>query len=180
MSVIYIISQILAFISFLLSLIAYHRKEKKNIMLMMVLSNVLYLLHYVFLQAPSWYMTKVLAILRDSVIIKKDKKKSYVLLLVFVFSYVVLWILNYENIFSILPLLAALIYIIVIWNWNELVVKKIACFCYIFWLVYNIYIGSIVASLASLISIISSFIAIIRFKNKKTSHKKDERLCWEM
>jgi hypothetical protein len=35
-------------------------------------------------------MTKILAILRDGVIIKKDKKKSYVLLLVFVIAYVVL------------------------------------------------------------------------------------------
>ena len=68
-------------------------------MLTMVISNVLNLLHYVFLQATSWYITKILAILRDSVIIKKDRKKSYALLIIFIIAYVITWVLTYENIY---------------------------------------------------------------------------------
>lgn len=166
MTAYYIISQILALLSFLLSLLAYHREKKKDIMLTMVISNVLNLLHYVFLQATSWYITKILAILRDSVIIKKDWKKSYALLIIFIIAYVITWVLTYENIYSLLPLLAATIYIISIWNWDELLVKKSAFFCYFFWLVYNICIWSVVAVISTVISIISSYFAIKRYYKK--------------
>ncbi|MBQ9554491.1 YgjV family protein [bacterium] len=46
---IYIISQILAFIAFLLSLLAYYRSKKEKIMLTMVASNTLNLIHYLLL-----------------------------------------------------------------------------------------------------------------------------------
>ena len=162
----YIISQILALFSFILSLLAYHRDKKKNIMITMIISNILNLLHYVFLWATSWYVTKILAILRDSVIVKKSTKKSYALLILFIVFYFVVWFLTYENIYSLLPLIAATIYIISIWNWDELLVKKSAFFCYFFWLIYNICIWSVVAVFSTIISIISSYIAIRRHYKK--------------
>jgi hypothetical protein len=169
MTTAYIISQIFALISFILSLFAYYRSKKEKIMFTMVASNILNLIHYVILGATTWYITKILAILRDCFIVLKDKKKrnSNIFLLMFVIAYIIIAIVTYENIYSLLPLTAALIYIISIRHWDELVVKKSAFFCYFLWLIYNIFVGSIVAVIATIISIISSFIAIIQHKKRK-------------
>ena len=168
----YIISQILALLSFLLSLLAYYRKNKEKIMGTMVVSNVLNLIHYFILWATSWGITKILAILRDSIIIYKEKKHFNldIVLIFFVIAYIVVAIFTYKWIYSLLPLLAAIIYIISIWNWNEWIIKKSAFFCYFLRLIYNICVWSIVAIIANIISIISTFFAVII--HKKWTKKK--------
>lgn len=177
---IYIISQILAFIAFLLSLLAYYRSKKEKIMLTMVASNTLNLIHYLLLWATTGCLTKILAILRDFFIVIKEKRKrnSKIFLAIFIIIYIITAIITYKDFTSLLPLLAALIYIIAIRDWNEWVVKKSACFCYFLWLIYNIRIGSIIATLATIISIISSFIAILKYnKENKEKRKKQKKLC---
>ena len=70
---IYIVSQVFGICAFIISLIAYHRKEKKKILSNMVLSNILNLIHYFLLGAYSGCITKLLAIFRDYFIILKEK-----------------------------------------------------------------------------------------------------------
>ena len=173
MTVTYIISQIFALISFILSLVAYYRIKKEKIMLTMVVSNIFNLIHYVILGATTWYITKILAILRDSFIVLKEKKKrnSNIFLLIFVVVYIIVGVMNYDSYYSLLPLAAALIYIISIWHWDELVVKKSAFFSYFLRLIYNICIGSIVATIATIVSIISAFIAIIQYSKKMSKQR---------
>ena len=92
MALVYIISQILALISFILSLFAYYRKKKKDIMLTMIFSNFLNLIHYVILDATSGYLTKILAIIRDFFVVIKEKYKwkSNFYLIFFVLVYIII------------------------------------------------------------------------------------------
>ena len=140
----------------------------------MVLSNILNLIHYFLLGAYSGCITKLLAIFRDYFIILKEKhsKLSNILyLFIFIMLYVVASIFTYNGILSILPLLAALIYIIFIWNGNEKKKKKVAFFCYFLWLVYNIFVFSIAGIVSNIIAIISTFVAIISIKKKTDSNE---------
>lgn len=73
---IYIISQILGIVAFIISLLAYHKNKKEKILGNMVLSNILNLVHYLLLGAYTGCITKGLAILRDSFIILKDSRKK--------------------------------------------------------------------------------------------------------
>ena len=66
----------------------------------------------------------------------------------------------------IIAILAAIIYIIPIWNGNEKTIKKTAFFCYFLWLVYNVFVFSIAGIASNVISIISTFIAIIYEKRE--------------
>lgn len=70
---IYVIAQIIGFVAFVVSLIAYHRKDKKTILGNMIISNILNLIHYLLLGAFSGCVTKLLAIFRDYFIIFKEK-----------------------------------------------------------------------------------------------------------
>jgi len=161
---IYIVAQIIGLIAFVVSLIAYHKKDKKTILNNMVTSNILNLIHYLLLGAFSGCITKLLAIFRDYFIILKEKNKKLsnsVYLIVFILLYIIATIFTYNGILSILPLVAAIIYIIFIWNGNEVIIKKTAFFCYFLWLIYNIFVLSIAGIVSNIISIISTLIAII-------------------
>ena len=164
---IYIVAQIIGFIAFFFLLIAYHRKDKKTILGNMIISNILNLIHYLLLNAFSGCVTKLLAIFRDYFIILKEKHpklSNIIYLILFIIVYVIATIFAYNNILSILPLLAAMIYIICIWNGNEIKIKKAAFFCYFLWLVYNIFVLSISGIVSNIISILSTFIAILNVK----------------
>ena len=163
----YILAQIIGFIAFFVSLIAYHRKDKKNILINMIIANIINLVHYLLLGAYSGCITKLLAIFRDCFIIFKKNCNNflnYFYLLFFIILYIIASIFTFNGILSILPLLAALIYTIFIWNGNELRLKKIAFICYFIWLIYNIFVMSISGIVSNVISIVSTLIAI---KNEK-------------
>ena len=165
----YTIGQVIGFLAFIISLIAFHRKKKIKILGNMVISNILNLVHYVLLGAYSGCITKVMAIIRDLFIIAKGKNKklsSYWFLALFIIAYIVCSIFTYKGILSLFPLLAAIIYIVPIWNGNEKTIKKTAFFCYFLWLVYNIYVFSIAGIVSNVVSIISTFIAMIN-ENKE-------------
>ena len=166
----YIIAQIIGFTAFIVSIIAYHRKHKKNILSNMIWSNGLNLLHYLLLDAYSGCITKIIAICRDSFIILKEKNNIFskrIFLLIFLLIYILIAIITYNGILSTFPLIAAMIYIIPIWNGNEIIVKKTAFLCYFLWLFYNIFVFSIAGIVSNIISIISTFIAI--FNTRKSN-----------
>ena len=164
---IYIVAQIIGLIAFVVSLIAYHKKDKKTILNNMVTSNILNLIHYLLLGAFSGCITKLLAIFRDYFIILKEKNKKLsnsIYLIVFIILYIIATIFTYNGILSILPLVAAIIYIIFIWNGNEVIIKKTAFFCYFLWLIYNIFVLSVAGIVSNVISILSTLIAILNAK----------------
>ena len=164
---VFIIAQIIGFIAFFFSLIAYHKNKKEKILGNMIISNGLNLIHYVLLGALSGGATKVLAILRDITIISKKKYKflsSNVVLSLFVIMYIVIGIIFYSSVWSVLPILSAIVYTIPLWNGNELIVKKAAYLSRILWLIYNIVVFSISGIVTDSVFIISTFIA---YKNTK-------------
>lgn len=167
MNVVYIISQIFGFLAFIISLIAYHRKKKQKIFRTMMIANILDIMHYLLLGAYSGSVTKIIALVRNELIIIKEKYKklnNYIILIILFIIYIIAGIITFKNIFSILPILAAIIYLYFVWNGDELKVKRVAFYCYFLWLAYNIFVFSIAGILSNVISIFSTFIAIKNYK----------------
>lgn len=168
MNYIYILSQFFGFLAFVISLMAYHKKKKEKIFQTMMIANILDILHYLILGAYSGCITKIIALVRNKIIIIKEKNKRInnngVLTIIFI-VYLISGIITYKNIYSILPILAATIYLYFVWNGNELKVKKAAFYCYFLWLAYNICVFAIAGIVSNIVSIISTFIAIYNQKN---------------
>jgi hypothetical protein len=166
----YIISQIFETIALVVTLYSYHLKTKKSIFKGMCLSNILDIIHYFFLNAYSGLLTKVIALCRNIFILKKEdneKLKSNLFLYIFIIIYVISAIITFKSIYSLLPFIAAIIYMIVVWNGNELQVKKIAFLCYFFWLIYNISVFSIMGIISNIVALISTYVAYYNYKNIK-------------
>lgn len=163
-----IIANIIGFIAFTISTVAYHRKKKKKIFATTLIADFLKLIHYVVLGAYSGIATKVMAIVRDIIMVKQDKNKflnSKILLLLFVIAYIVFGIVTYQGPLSVLSILAALIYTVFCWNGNEDLVRKALIVSELLWLVYNAYAKSYSGCFYSVIMIISTLVAI--YKNRK-------------
>ncbi len=163
----YILSQIAAFIALIITLISYHLKHKKKIFKMMCLSNIFNIMHYLCLGAYSGCITKIIALARNLFIVNKENNKKLdklIYLILFIGVYIISGILTYNNLYSLLPLISATIFMIVTWNGKELQIKRIAFYCYFLWLLYNILIFSIVGIIANTISLISTLIAYQNYK----------------
>lgn len=158
----FIVSQIIGFIAFLFSLVAYHQNKKNNILGNMVISNILNLTHYLLLGAITGGITKIIAIFRDLFIILKDKYKikSYIPLLMFIIIYIFVGFYLYTDIYSVFPIIAAVVYLIPVWFGKEKMIKIAALLGELLWLYYNIVVFSIVGIASKVISIISLILAI--------------------
>lgn len=171
-NIILIISQVLGFIAFIISLLAFHKNKKEKILGNMILSNIFDLIHYLLLGAYSGCITKLLAMFRNIFVIFKDKNKSLssnIFLYIFILAYTLSGILTFENVWSILPIVSAIIYAVAIWKGNEITLKKAACFGYFLWLIYNILVLSISGILSNIVSICSLLIAIKNSSKKQTA-----------
>lgn len=60
-----IIGNIFGIIGLIYSAVAYHKKEKKDILKLLIISNSLSLIQYMFLQAYTGYITIIISIIRN-------------------------------------------------------------------------------------------------------------------
>ena len=131
-----IIAQIIGLLAFFFSLFAYHKNQKKKILKNMILSNALKLIHYLLLGAHSGLLTKILSIIRDVFIIEKEKHKtldSNLFLILFIIFYLIIAVISYQDILTLFPIIAAMIYLVPIWNGSTKTLKKTALFTYVLW-----------------------------------------------
>ena len=143
----------------------------------MIFSNLLDITHYLLLGAYSGCLTKVIALVRNEIIILKEKKEKLnnkIVLTALFIIYLISGLITYENIYSVLPMLAAMTYLYFVWNGDELKVKKIAFFGYFLWLIYNICVFSIAGIISNCVSIISTFIAVYNEKKINKENKSKE------
>ncbi len=166
---IFIIAQIIGLIAFSNSLLAYHKKTKQKILFQTIIANTLNLIHYLLLGAYSGFITKIIALIRDSLIIikEKTKKRLNIILFILISIYLIFCYKIHSPLYSTIPFIAALIYTIPAWNGNDKTVRKAALISYLLWLTYSIFITSISGILSYSISIISTSIAITKYNQKK-------------
>jgi len=160
----FILAQIIGLFSFLIALVAYHQKTKKKILSTMIISNTLNFIHYFLLDAISGGITKIVAVIRDILIINKKNSKS--IFYIFVIIYLILGISLYDNLLSIIPILASFITTIAAFFGSPYIIKIVALLTFTLWLIYNIFVLSFAGILSNIVAIISTIFAIKKVKTK--------------
>ena len=155
-----IIGNIFGIIGLIYSAVAYHKKEKKDILKLLIISNSLSLIQYMFLQAYTGCITIIISIIRNIIALKKRDKNENIILAIFIILYIVMGIITYNSIFSILPIIASIIYVIGIWNGNENIIRKTGLINMYLWLIYSISTFAVAGAIQNIILIISTHIAI--------------------
>lgn len=168
----YVLSQIFSLLCFACFGITFFSKNQKNIRFLGILMNVFQAISYMFLNATSGYATLIIAIIRNLIFFKLNKQEyttSYKLLLFgLLFVIGVTGAITYTNIFSLLPIFAIVLYTIGVWQKSPKVYKLLSIPNCILWVIYNLSVASVVASIDEFVMLILSIIGFYKeLKDKK-------------
>ena len=94
-------------------------------------------------------------------------KPSLIFLAIFVVVAIVSGIISWQNAFSIIPIIAAIVFTYGLWQDNVKITKICTAITSGNWVVYNIVVKAYVGAIQSVAEFISAIIAIIRYKKQQ-------------
>lgn len=151
----YILSQILVGVSDLFCIMSMLNKQKKNIVILMVLSTLLFSLHYICLGgwtgAGIGCIEIVFLLVLYLLEVKGLTKYNLLLSIVTIIICVVVSILTWSSWISILPMLGMVVYLFLMMFKNIMVVKAGALVRFVFNGTYMILLKSYVGAVLSLV-----------------------------
>ncbi|MBE5819796.1 MAG: YgjV family protein [Clostridiales bacterium] len=161
-----LLAQVFALLSSLCLLISFWQKKRKNILFFQMLDSLFDVFQYIFLGAYTASLISLLGSTRAYFFSKFNKK---VFLYIFLLLYIISAIITFNGLITVIPLIAALIYTVVIWNKKEKYIRLYSILVFILWLTHDILVEAYVSSIVDLVIIISNSIAIykIDLKEKK-------------
>ena len=159
--------QLIGILAFCILVLSFYKKETVTILTYQITSNFAYTVHYFLLGGLSGAFCSLIGIIRNIVLIKSNNKK--IIIPIFVFLYLLVTIIFYENIYSIFPMIANSIYLICITLKDKKTLLKGAIISSILWILYSIFVSSYVSVVTESILIISNTIQLTKLnsKNKK-------------
>lgn len=167
----YVLSQIIIALSYITYGISYLSKNRKTILACTLCSSVLFMLAYICLDAKSAVYINLLSIVRQLLLIIQEKNQSqkmYVYVFFFnLISTLLVGILTYENIYSALPVFATLIFVYSSWQKSISMYRLCGIVIEINWLVYGIYLKSIVSIIMEAIILVAVIINFIKINKEE-------------
>lgn len=153
----FILAQIFALLSSLCLLASFWQKKRKSILTFQILDSTFDIVQYFLLGA---YTGGVISFLGATRAITFKKTNKRIALYIYIVVYILASLLTWNGVVSIIPLLAAVIYTIVIWNKKEKNIRFFSIFVFLLWLVYDILVQAYVNGITDSILIISNILAI--------------------
>lgn len=168
----FILAQIFGLLGALSMILSNWQKTRNKILSLLIFDSIFYSLQYLLLEAYSGAFTNIVGILR--IIIFKNKDKYQILqndyfLFSIIIVYTLIGILTYNGLTSIFPVIASILYSVVLWQDDVRKIRLGTTIMIISWLIYNIVVGAYLSAVIEAILLISSITAIIKLdllKNK--------------
>ena len=158
--------QLIGLLAFCMLVLSFYKKEPKKILLFQATANFAYSIHYFLLGAISGAYISIISILRNILLLIAKKNKT--LAAIFIATlYLIVTVLFYENLYSILPMIANSIYIVAILKDSKLSLLKAQLIGSVLWFTYGFAVSSYVEMFAQVVLAISSIIQIKKINNSK-------------
>lgn len=158
-------AQFLGLIYALFLLLSLFGKNTKQILFMQTISFLFKTIHYYLLGGLSGFVTSFISMIRNLIFYRI--KENYIISICFIFVYILIGIITFNTFFSLLPVIATIVYTIII-NYNNPKYLRYGMFLTsITWLIYNIYINSYSGIFIQIVMIITNIVTIIKLDKKK-------------
>jgi hypothetical protein len=174
----FIASQVLLFIAFLLWASAYLLKKRSSILVALTFASALYCAAWIFLSAYTAAVLSGIAIIRFWIYANKKNwklEKCWWLVLVFCAACVVVSAFSWQGAITVCALATHVTFSITGWSNNPTIIRIggiIGCSVFV---VMNILLGSYVGAVTEAIMVLAAFAAIIYYSKKGNTGKiKDE------
>lgn len=164
----YISSQILAVIYYILFSLTYYMKKRTSTLFIGFIAILIHSISYLLLGGYTATMMGVVAVFRNIIFMYEDKinKKSKLLLYILYFITIIFGIVTYKDFFSILPIIATILYTYSVWQTDVKNYKLFGFISSFIYVIYNIYLKSIFGILLEFIKTLYAFIGYIKDKGK--------------
>ncbi|MBQ1812802.1 MAG: YgjV family protein [Bacilli bacterium] len=160
----YILSQIFVIMSYLFLINTYQVKSnKKMILILNIVACIFSATGFFFLKAYAGCIMSLIAVVRNILFANKkiNKFDSLIIILAII---VLLSLYTYQNVFSLLPVIATILYSLSVWQDNNKLYKIFGIPIEMCWLSYHIYVKSLFGIILESILFGSVVIGIVRKK----------------
>lgn len=170
----YIISQILTLILYGFLGISYLQKNRNKVLIFNIIVDILHIIAMCLLKGYSGAAMGLVSLYRDIFLLiyarkKNSKKIDIFILITSIVLIITLSLITYDGIFSMLSILATLITTFAIWQKNVKYYKLLGIISSLLWMLYNVFIFSVVGIvLESIVFIFSTIGYIKEIKSIKT------------
>ena len=158
--------QLIGLLAFCVLVLSFYKKNTTTILMYQITSNFAYAIHYFLLGGLSGAFCSVVGIIRNFVFIKFNGNKKFIIP-IFISLYLFVTIIFYEDIYSILPMIANSLYLISMTYSSKKTLLIGAIISSILWIIYSIFVSSYVAIITESILIVSNTIQLIKIKTSK-------------
>ena len=162
------VAQIIGLIALVINIYSVIFLKNNKFLYWITIVSLVWGMHFYLMWLIVWAFINFVDIFKNYLAIKFKKDRNVMLL--FILLYIIIWILTYQNIYSILPIIASIIWIYSFFFLEDVKLKVWYFFVVIFWFTYVLIWHSIWWIIADFILAISSLIWIfkdIRYKKNK-------------
>lgn len=162
----FILAQILSFIAMIVNMIAVQLKTKKQILLTIVVSNVLFIISYILLEAYIGAITcgiVAIEIIINMLLEDKGEFTPKALIVVYFIISILLGITNFNTVIDLLPIIASILFILTLRQSKENYVRILILGNLISWVIYDFFVMAYLAGISDLFVIFSTITAIFRY-----------------
>lgn len=169
----YIISQILTLILYSFLGISYLQKNRNKVLILNIIVDILHIVAMFLLKGYSGAAMGLVSLYRDIFLLiysrkKNSKNRDIFILITSVILIIISSFVTYNGIFSMLSIVATLITTFAIWQKNVKYYKFFGIISSLLWILYNVFVFSVVGIvLESIIFIFSTIGYIKEIKTKK-------------
>ena len=178
LTITYISSQIVSMIAYMFAGTTYHAKNRKTILVLNFCAQIGFAITYILLRAWSGVAVSLLGTIRNIIFMvdesKNGKRKRmgktdiWILAIMYTMS-IILAILTYEEIYSLLPVLATMIYTYAVCQKNIKIYKILGIPIQILWVLYALSLMSVVAIIIESIMLINCCVGYFREAKRKNT-----------
>lgn len=169
-----LVAQVIGFCAMAVAIIMYQNNKHKNILMLMVLCSTLWCVHFGLLGHWTAVAMNGLNVVRSAVFCFRDKKwvSSKFMPAVFILLSAILTAVTYENLWSVVPLVASVFSVISTWQTDPKKLRYLTIPVCVCWFTYNTVNGSWAGMANEIFAFTSIIVAIVRYDVLK---KEDNR-----
>ena len=166
----FILAQILSFIAMVINMVAVQLKTKKQILLTIVVSNLLFVISYILLGAYVGALTcgiVAIEIIINTILEDKGKVTPQFLIIIYLIISIILGITTFNSLIDLLPIIASILFILTLRQSKEKYVRLLILGNLTSWIIYDFFVKAYLAGISDLFVISSTITAIYRYDIKR-------------
>lgn len=170
----FILAQIVSLIAIIVNIIAVQFKDKKHILLGVALTNFLFAICYLMLDA---YVGTLICIFHTIIVIinsmleDREKETPSFMILIYILIAIIIGASGYKSVTDLLPILASILFILTLNIGKEKYIRLLLLGNLISWVIYDYFVLAYVAGVSTLVVIGSTLISIYRYDIKNKEQK---------